>query len=97
MSIISENHAEIVDLLTNIIRALRQQSTYNAIAGNVNLGGAVDVEVLGISAALGGIAVLTDMVGATAAAATVSGNMLATWGVGASAACLLYTSPSPRD
>ena len=86
MSIISENHAEIVDLLTNIIRALRQQSTYNAIAGNVNLGGAVDVEVLGISAALGGIAVLTDMVGATAAAATVSGNMLATWGVGASAA-----------
>ena len=86
MSMYTENHAEIVELLNDVIRALKQQSTYDPITGNMNLGGAVDVEITGISAALGGIAILTDMVGATAAAATVSGNMLATWGVGAAAA-----------
>ena len=86
MSITAKNHAEIVDLLANILRTLRQQSTYDALAGNMNLGGAVDVEITGTSAALGGIAILTDMVGAIAASATVSGNMLTTWGVGASAA-----------
>lgn len=78
-------HEEILSRLDDILRALRQQSTYGTLTGNMNLvGGAT--EVAGVSATLGGIEVLHDLVGSLAATAALSGNMLATWGAGTSAA-----------
>lgn len=75
----------VLALLRDILRATKQQSTYLQNGGNLWLSGDASAAV-GVSGVLGGISVLHDFVGSVTATATVSGNMLTTWGIGISEA-----------
>ncbi|KKK75475.1 hypothetical protein LCGC14_2873340 [marine sediment metagenome] len=76
------HHEESRILLENILRALKQQSTYQQNGGNMWFSSDVTAAV-GVSGALGGISITHDFVGSVAAVSSVLGDMLTTWGEGA--------------
>ncbi|KKN70973.1 hypothetical protein LCGC14_0425750 [marine sediment metagenome] len=79
------HHEELLSVLQDILRALKQQSTYLQNGGNLWFSGDASAAI-GVSGALGGISVLHDFVGSVAAVANVSGDMLSTRDSGMSAA-----------